>query len=219
MSDRARNIYYMFVATREFDVLNNRDYDDLPEAAARFAAVRSAIDRLETDFADQISGAAGRAVESKSVIRHAMRRKMVNFARTARALNIDDPGFRRLFSVPDEDNDQRLLASAREFVEEATRFAADFARLGITQAKIDALAADIAQMEAAMNAKASATIQSVGATAGIDEQIDEGMKAEIVLDAIMKNVYADNPVKLTEWKTARHVRRSSSSGTPTPPPA
>lgn len=133
---------------------------------------------------------------------------MYRYSRTARSLNIDDPGFRRLFRVPDGDNDQTLLATAREFVVEARRFAADFARLGIPATLADELEADIDAMEAAITAKAGANTEAVGATAGIDEQIERGMKAEKILDSIMKNVYFDNPVKLAEWMSARHVRRS-----------
>jgi len=53
-------------------------------------------------------------------------------------------------------------------------------------------------------------------TVGIAQKIEEGMKAESILDAIMNNVYnGTNPVKLAQWKTARHVRRANQ---PTPPP-
>ena len=44
---------------------------------------------------------------------------MKRYSRTARALDIDDPGFKRLFRVPDSNSDQLLLSAAREFVEEA----------------------------------------------------------------------------------------------------
>jgi hypothetical protein len=37
------------------------------------------------------------------------------------------------------------------------------------------------------------------------------MKAEIILDAIMENVYDDNPVKKAEWRSARHARRINSA--------
>jgi len=66
----------------------------------------------------------------------------------------------------------------------------------------------IAALEAAISRKAGARIEGVGATAGIDDEIERGMQAETILDSIMKNVYYDNPVKLAEWKTARHIRSS-----------
>ena len=221
MSDRARNINDMFIKTLEFDDLNSNDYKDLPDAAAHFAIVRDVITKLQNYFADQLSGAVGRAVEQKAATRGAIRRRMVRFAATARGLNIDDPGLRRLFRVPDNDNDQILLAAGREFVEEATRFAVQFAGRGISAAEIQFLADDLDALEAANAAKATAEIEGIGATAGVDEEIERGMDAEIILDSIMKNVYYNNPVKLAEWKSARHVRSAKrTSETPvgnTPP--
>jgi hypothetical protein len=208
MNDRVRNIFDMFVSTVEFDAVNLNDYRSLTDAAANFAVVREVIAVLQNDFADQLSGAVAQAVEQKSVTRAAIRRRMKRFAATARGLNIDDPGLRRLFRVPDENSDQILLAAAREFVEEATRFAAQFAGRGISAAEIEALTSDITALETTNSAKAGAQIEGVGATAGIDDEIERGMKAAVILDSIMKNVYYDNAVKLAQWKTARHVRSS-----------
>ena len=176
--------------------------------SANFVIVRAAISALENFSATQLSGASGRAVEQKSTIRAAIRRKMKRYSRTARALNIDDPGFRRLFRIPDNDSDQLLLATAREFVVEARRFPTEFAGRGIPATLANELEADINAMEAAMAAKASGKIGSVGATAGIDEQIEDGMNAERILDSIMHNVYFDNPVKLAQWRTARHIKKA-----------
>jgi hypothetical protein len=216
MSDRERNIFDMLRSTVQFDAVNAADYDHLPEAEVRFAVVRSVVAALENYAAAKTSGARGQAVERKSVIRAAMRRKMTDYARTARALNISDPGFRRLFSVPDGNNDEVLMATAREFVEEARRFKTEFAQLGIAASLADELEADIEALELAVSAKSSAHQEGVGATAGIDEQIELGMEAEKVLDAIMNNVYRNNPVKKAEWKTARHVRKRNTSPAPAP---
>lgn len=136
---------------------------------------------------------------------------MKRYSRTARALNLDDAGFRRLFSLPDNDSYQLLLATAREFVEEARRFAADFARKGIPASLADELEADIEALAAAISAKAGANTEKVGAGAGIDAEIERGMDAEIQIDAIMHNVYHDDPVKLSQWKSARHVKRAPKS--------
>lgn len=219
MSTRAKNIFDMFVATHGFGTANTADFALLPEAATQFAVVQTAIDALQNHFAAQTSGERGAAVESKAVTRLAIRRKMKDFARTARALNINDAGFRRLFRIPDSNSDQSLIASAREFVEEAGKHSADFARLGIPATLADDLDDDIAALEQAINARTGAHAATVGATAGIDDEIERGMAAETVLDAIMKNVYRNNPVKLAQWKSARHVKRTG-GGTkqPTAPP-
>ena len=208
MTDREKNILEMFIATAQFDTENSDDYHALPDAVANFVIVRAAIADLDVDSSDQVSGARGRAVEQKSVLRQAIRQIMKRYSRTARALNINDPGFRRLFSIPDSDSDQLLISTAREFVAEARNFAAAFSGRGIPAALADELEADVNAMEDALNAKAAGNMETVGATAGIDENIEKGMTAEKILDSIMHNVYFDNPVKLARWSTSRHIKNS-----------
>lgn len=217
MSDRARNIYDMFVSTLAFDAANSADYATLTAAAAQFAIVQTAVDAMAVFFATQTSGERAAAVEQKSVLRPAIRRKMTAYSKTARALNLDTPGFDKLFSVPDDDNDGLLLATGREFVTQATTHHAAFATLGIPAGNAADLTADLDAFEAAQDAKVTAQATTVGATAGIDDQIDAAMKAEKMLDAIMHNVYGNNPVKLAAWKTSRHVKRAPKHAPVTPP--
>lgn len=216
MSDRARNIYDMFVTSLAFNADNASDYSTIAAAAANFAIIQTAVNALETFFAQQASGEASAAVEQKSVLRAAIRRKMTAYAKTARALNLDSPGFDKLFSVPDGDNDNVLLATGRDFVTEATAHHTEFASLGKVAADAVDLTADLDAFEAAQTAKASALQDRVGATAGIDDQTDDGMKAAKILDAIMNNVYRDDPVKMAAWRTARHVKRANQPAPPTP---
>lgn len=79
---------------------------------------------------------------------------------------------------------------------------------GILAFQAHELEADIELMQAAMSAKATGNMETVGATAGIDEQIEDGMIAEKVLDSIMHNVYYDTPVKLAECTSARHIKKA-----------
>jgi hypothetical protein len=114
-------------------------------------------------------------------------------------LNINDEGFRRLFSIPNSKSDGKLLAAAREFALEAAKHKGDFLRLGMLAGFIDDLNDDIEDFELALNRKAGAQGAGVGATAGIDAEIERGMDAATILHAMMQNVYRDNPVKLAEW--------------------
>ena len=80
------------------------------------------------------------------------------------------------------------------------------------------LAAILDDIEAMGQTKDAAVQETVGATAGIDQEIDEGMEAATIADAMMRNFYRDDPVTLAAWRTARHVKTvSSGGGTPTPP--
>lgn len=218
MSIRVRNITNMFISLREFNGVNSNDYRTLPDAAINFAIIAAVIVSLENYLADQASGARGQAVELLSVLIQAARRKMMNIAVAARALNLTDAGFRRLFSVPDGDGAQETVAAGREFVEEGLKHKTELGRLGVTEQYINELDEDLDDINAAVGAKAGANTAGVGATAGLDSEIERGMAAAVFLDAMMKNVYHDNPIKLAEWKSARHIRRAPRTSKPKTPP-
>ena len=218
MNDRVKNINDMFIATREFNAANAADYASLPDAAAKFAIVSDVISKLEDYLAKQTSGAIGQAVEQKSVLVQAIRRKMKEYSAAARALNIDDPGFRRLFRVPDGNGVQGLINSGREFVGEINLHKAEFERFGLKDGDIAALVADLDALEEAAADKLGANAERVGATAGVDFEIERGMNAEIFLDALIKVIYRNNAAKLGEWKSARHVRRLNTRAKEPAPP-
>jgi hypothetical protein len=217
MSERTKNIADMLVGVSEFDNVNNADYRNLTGVLAAFAVVRTAITAINTYLAIRISGEKSRAVEQKSVLRSSVRRKMKDLARTARAVNINDAGFQRLFRLPDKDNDQTLIATAREFIAKATEHKAAFLALGLPETLIADLEADINALEQANNDKSAAQTKTVGATAEIDEQIDLAMDAATIINAAMQNVYRDNPAKLAEWTSARHIKRIKRTAPKTPP--
>ncbi len=217
MDARETNILESFINMREFDRVNAADYKDFPDAKAQFTVINSSIEAMQEHAAKQTSGIGGRAVQQKSVLDAAIRRRMKSISRTARALNINDEGFRRLFSIPNGRSAQKLLAAAREFAEEATTHKAEFIKLGIRASFIEDLTADIEDYEQAISDKAGAQSATAGASAGIDEAVENGMEAAIIADSIMRNVYEDEPVKLAEWMRAKHVKRSPQRTPKTPP--
>lgn len=209
MSERVRNVADMFIGTLQFNTANAADYAHLPDGAAKFAIVTDVVGKMEDYLADYASGKVRQAVDQKSVLVLAVRRKMKEFSAAARALDIDDPGFRRLFTITRDNGVQGIIAQGRVFVEEANKHKAEFGRFGLVQADIDALEEDVNDLEEAAARKLGAAAEKAGASAGLDDEIERGMDAEIFLDAMMKVVYRTNAAKLGEWKAARHVRRIS----------
>ena len=92
---------------------------------------------------------------------------------------------------------------------------AAFAGRGLTKTDTNALEDLLDQIEAKELEQDSSKLSVVGATAGIDQKLDEGLDAADVADAILQNIYADDPVKLAAWISARHVKRAPKK---TPPP-
>ena len=218
MDARAVNILDAFISMREFDRLNAADYKGFPDAAAQFAVIDASIGAMQNHAATQTSGARGQAVQQKSVLSAAIRRKLKNISRTARALNINDEGFHRLFSIPNARGEQKLLAAAREFAGEAATHKADFMRLGMRESFVEDLNADIADYGQSVNDKSGAQGAGVGATAGIDDAVENGSRAADIADSLLQNVYEENPVKLADWMRARHVKRSPKRAAPAPTP-
>ena len=111
-----------------------------------------------------------------------------------------------------------VVARGREMIDVAADNAAAFTGLGMPAARRTELADILDQIEATGQTKDAAVQEKVGATAGIDQEIDEGMEAATIVDAMMRNFYRDDPVTLAQWRTARHIKTvSSGGGTPTPP--
>ena len=214
MDTRERNRYEMLIRVNGFGREHAADFPANSAGAVNFARVAEAIDNLREHAAAQISGAARSATTRKSAMRDAIRRKMKNISRTARALAIDNAGFGSFFKIPDGDNDADLIAAARRFAAEAAKSKTDFTDFGMNAGFIEDLMADIAHFENLLGEKAQATGDLVSATAAIDDQIERGMNAARRLDAIVRNVYDDDPATLAAWTSVRHVQKSRRSPAP-----
>ena len=130
MDTRETNIQEGFTNMCAFNDVNAADYAEFEDAVAAFATIRASKEAIDAFAAAQISGARGRAVSQMAATGAAMRRKMLSIAKSARSLNIDDEGFKRLFSVPNGCGKQERLAAAREFVTQATTHRAALMRRG-----------------------------------------------------------------------------------------
>lgn len=217
MKDRARNVYEMFIRILAFHLVNAADYAALAIAAVSFAEVQAAADAMEVYFTEQQSGDVAVAVELKAILRGAIKRKMTPFRKTAKAMAQTDPGIDKSFLPFHSVNDATLVAIGRDYFDTHAAKEAAFTALGLPKQKRFDLAADLDSFEAALTSKATAQQGSVGATTGIDVKVESGMSAAEVADAVMKNFYFDNPEKLAEWKTARHVKRAAQADDPPTP--
>lgn len=218
-TDRERNVADMYDATLAFDGVHATEYVAITAAAAAFARIQTARDNMETYFAQQESGESKMATEQKSLLKVAARRRMRAFARTAKkGLSATIPGIGKAFDVPDGKNEAVLVAKGRDIVTEAAKYEAEFTALGLPKAKRLELTDLLDQIEAKAGEQDSKLQEKVGATAGIDAAVDDGMEAADIADVIMQNFYADNPVTLAEWKSARHIKRAPSGGGTPPTP-
>ncbi|MFL6373819.1 MAG: hypothetical protein ACJ73D_04045 [Pyrinomonadaceae bacterium] len=219
-TDRERNVKDTFDAVLAFNGEHSAEYAAIAEAATQANRIQAAAAAMETYMATQTSGDAAFAVELKSILKASARRRMLAFSRTAKALGKTNPGFEELFDMPKSDTYADVLAKGRELVGKATTHHVLFATVGIPASKATDLSDILDQLEGQINAKTVATGATVAATAGIDAQMEDGMQALDLFDAIMRNFYEDDPATLAAWKSASHIKRAPKKSTtpPTPPP-
>ena len=120
--------------------------------------------------------------------------------------------------MPEHDTAVEVVARGREVVIEAATYKTEFATLAIPPSKATELSDILDQIEATEAAKASGNAATVGATAGVDQQVEIIDQAVSIVGVIMENVFEDDPVILAEWLSASHVKRAPKKAkTQTPP--
>jgi len=160
-----------------------------------------------------------------------------NVARTARAMDQDEPGMSDKFRAPASSSDADLITTAdayigRLVVDDDNDNAATKAAKAALVAKFAAheLPADFAQhladdrgaIDDAEDDVEGDREDSVKGTSAIGRLIREGMKSVNYLDAIMHNKYSRDADKLRAWLSASHIERApqreKKPTPPTPPP-
>jgi hypothetical protein len=185
-----------------------------------FADLKALNVELNTHAAKQSSGksSAEQGTASKDEARGNLRDDLEAISRTARSIAEGMPGLDDKFRLPrGAANDQELVAAARAFATDALPMKATFIEYGMPADFLDDLNDDIEAFDAAVSAQEAGRRERVTATAAIDEVIERGMQMARRLDAIVYNVFRDQPSKLAAWKSARHVERAPKRKKETPP--
>lgn len=147
MDTRERNRYDMLIRIKQFGQENAADFPPASAGRKNFATIGTVIDNLREHAAAQTSSAGQNTTARKAALRDSIRLKMKAIARTARALAIDNPNLSRLFRIPDGDNDQKLIAAAREFAGESANFKTDLVGFGLQTDFIESLTRAITEFE------------------------------------------------------------------------
>jgi hypothetical protein len=223
MTDRENRKYQMFVRVRNFCTAQANDFAANSLAAQLTAALVAVITRLDDLITTQSSGrgAARGGTSSRAAARAALRDHMEAISRTARTLARTTPGLDEKFRVPQESNDQHLIAAGRGFARDAAPLAAQFIAHEFPADFIEELNEDIADLEVSIDHHNDAVGDHVSARVGIDTAIDEAAGIVRQLDTIIRNKYRNDPATLAEWASASHTERDPrhKPDPPAPPPA
>ena len=206
MNDRETRRYQTFGRIQTFGKTNTADFAPAGEAVKRFTNIAKVITDLDAAKAGQQSGGA----TAKEVLLDALRLDLQNVARTARAIDQDEPGFATKYRLPDSPSQTALLTAADAVLVELKKagVAAKFIAHELPADFVQHLTDDRKAVDDAQDAEESDDSEGVESTAAVGRLIRDGMKEVHYLDAIMHNKYARTPEKLRAWQSASHIERA-----------
>jgi hypothetical protein len=219
MEDRELRSYEMVLRVRAFGAENAARFPPATLGGELFATIGAAAEELAGHAAAQVSGSssARRGTATKAVARAALREELEMMRRTARSMALTTPGLDAKFRIPRNMTDQQLLATAQAFALDAVPLKGEFIRFGMSTDFLEDLNADIADLETALSSQQSGKSKQVMATAAIDDVLERALAAVRQLDAVVRNIFRDDPARLAAWQSARHVERARRSNAATPP--
>ncbi|MBC8030177.1 MAG: hypothetical protein H7Z16_08705 [Pyrinomonadaceae bacterium] len=173
--------------------------------------INADADELGNQVAQQVSGttSARQGTATKGVAREALRDGLERLRRTARAISRTMPGLDSKFRIPRTSTDQELIGTARAFAADALPLQNDFIRFSMPATFIADLNEHIEKFEAALTRQQSSRGAHVMAKVGINDALEDALDAIRQFDAIVPNVFHDDPARLAAWTSARHVERAA----------
>ena len=219
MSDKVRSIYEAASRMDIFGDANAGAISGLAAAAGMFAELKTVRQGLEAAGAARSSfdsaGASG--TQSKAAVYNSICRRLRQISKTAAAIKRREPAFENKYILPRERMPyQDGIERAKAIYEDSAADRAKFGEYGMKPTFRDDLSADIAAFESAGQEQTGAMTSSVGETANLDSLVERFMDIHQPLNQIMKNVFADDPEKLAEWRTAAHIERKKPRTAPPP---
>jgi hypothetical protein len=211
----------MLIRVRQFCVSHADALPANSRAAELSALIVAAINDMETQASMQDSGkrATKEKTSLKKVKLDALREDLLAISRTARAMAHTTPGLDDKFRMPRSKGEQACLIAARTFATDAEHLKTEFIRRGLAATFIEDLKTKREAVEESIDVKAQKASTQVSATVAVSKAAERGRDAMQELDAIVRNVFSDDPAVLAEWESASHLERASRHAKTDTPPA
>ena len=226
MTDNLRRRYQMLLRVLSFGVQYATFFVVNSLGHQLFEELRLIVEEVERLAAAQESNSRGarEGTTNKSETRTDLTEEMEAVSDTARAMSLDTPGLEDKFRMPrGRPTDVELLSVARAFAADALPLKDEFIRYGLPADFLARLNAAIAAFEQAIDKQQTSRRSQVASTAGLPEAVERGVNKVRQLNAVVRNTFRDDPVKLAEWESASHTQRapqtpdSATPQQPTPP--
>jgi hypothetical protein len=163
-------------------------------------------------FASEKSSTRGesrQSTTSKAIVRVTLKKMLEAIHRTARAIAVQTPGIDEKFRLPRSFTDQNMSSSARAFASDALPLKAEFIRHEMSANFIEELNAAIEEFDRATSERNHSTEARFSATASFTATLQQGMKAVLRLDAIVRNKFKNDLIRTAAWAQATKVERAS----------
>ena len=221
MKKSEARILEMLVRVRQHGLSRAAAFSANSRGRELYDAVDTFIKNMEEHATTQSlhAHASKEKTAQKRVADEALRKLLEAINRTARSMSRLTPGLEEKFRLPSGKDGQRWLATARGFVTEAEPLIDEFVRRGMAPDFIDDLKARILAVEQSRDGRAQQSAGRVASTAGVAEAAEQGLKAVHALDAVVRNIAADNDAELAAWESASHVERAPRHAEAEAPPA
>lgn len=218
MSDEVRSISEAASRMDAFGDANTSAISALPIAVAMFAELKIVKQGLEQSGAlrSSFSSAGKSETQSKAAVYNSIYRRLRRISRTAVMIKKHEADFDNKYLLPrDKLPYQEGIERAKAFVTDGTNDKPKFLDFGMKNSFLVDLETDITAFEDSGLGQIDAKMSSVGETANIDSLVERFMEIHAPLNQIMKNLFADDPEKLAEWRTAAHIERKKAKPKPT----
>lgn len=219
MNNRNIRFLEMFIRVRQFCAARAASFPANTRGGELLALLVAVITEMEGHASAQDSGkrAAKERTALKNVALIQLRQDLDAVSRTARAMALAMPGLGDKFHMPKGLSAQACLIAARSFAADAEPLKSEFIRRGLAASFLEDLNAHIAALEEEINSKAQKTGAHVAATVAVSDAAERGRKAVRELDAVVRNIFRNDPSALAEWESASHVERATRHAAAKPP--
>jgi hypothetical protein len=191
------------VRIRDFGAANGALFPESSTGGQLFARVAAAVAEVDGHLSSRVVARA-EARKLKASTRAAVLDLMRTVAATGRRASrrefIGD-----VFRLPRSRSDKALVATARVFIEEARRREAEFVRLGLPPTFMAEFASVMNDLDQAVNTRLNSAHLRRKAQVGIATALRRGLDDVAELDVVVPNVLREDPVRLAQWRRARHI--------------
>lgn len=207
MDTQQQKRFNMFLRVQQFGVEHAGIFAENTYGGRLFAEIGRIVADMVQGVAGQNEGQKRSALNKLSKAKKALVEDLQAIARTGQSMVGDFPELAGKFKLVTPLANAELLGAARAFAGFAAPYRANFIERNLPANFLVDLEADIAVFEAALRDRIAVFNQRTAASRAVRTGATKGMDSVKQLDAVVRNTFRGNNLKLEEWKRAKALNR------------